>query len=505
MRRASTASRVVNVLHNIYLPRPLPDIRLIYGIFLHFQGCYKAIMESTASLSQAILTWSSLFATLSPLILASPVQLLPPPPIPVNLTAAVTHSYTGLPNHTKTVTPLVIDTFVNTDRNDLGFWHGPSTSLPAENGHGYVRLFPSDADQNYHTELGPATCFDMRPYQHMYLHLVFSGSTNFSISLNQLNDKCDSRRSPFLETWDSVEAERYARGNDIYVPLDHFVVDQSRTVSVSLHGFFSRDSLTIYKVEIVPELPWGFYVPPKLENGKLFLHCTRPNSFAFGIDDGLPHLVQDVMKILEEEQILVTFFVVGAGLRAKGANFSSVYKEMLRRGHQIALHSDTHQKIEGLDTIKAIDEEIVHNMETFQRELGIQSRYFRPPYGTIGARTRQRLAAYIKDPSIINWSVDVEDWLWKDSKTPERQRDAFFRDVGRGGNLVVMHYLSPTTVRYFREFIQFVKSLNIDIMRVDQCLEDPDSPPIDPLRYRRPVRYRVQSNRDPGAKEETAG
>jgi peptidoglycan/xylan/chitin deacetylase (PgdA/CDA1 family) len=169
-------------------------------------------------------------------------------------------------------------------------------------------------------------------------------------------------------------------------------------------------------------------------------------------------------------------------------------------------------------------------METFQRELGIQctcsvashllsdfsiastnvvtewiARYFRPPYGTIGARTRQRLAAYIRDPSIINWSVDVEDWLWKDSKTPERQRDAFFRDVGRGGNLVVMHYLSPTTVEYFREFIQFVKNLNIDIMRVDQCLEDPDSPPIDPARYRRPVRYRVQSNRDPVAKEDTAG
>jgi hypothetical protein len=301
-------------------------------------------MGSTASLRRVIVTWSSLFATLSPLILASAVQLLPPPPIPINFTAADTHSYTGLPNHTKTVTPLVIDTFVNGDRNDLGFWHGPSASLPAENGHGYVRLFPSDADQNYHTELGPATCFDMRPYQHMYLHLVFSGSTNFSISLNQLNEKCDSRRSPFLETWDSVEAERYAQGNDIYVPLDHFVVDKSRTVSVSFHGFFSQDSLTIYKVEIVPELPWGFYVPPKLENGKLFLHCTRPNSFAFGIDDGLPHLVQDVMKILEEEQVLVTFFVVGAGLRANGANFSSVYKEMLRRGHQIALHSDTHQK-----------------------------------------------------------------------------------------------------------------------------------------------------------------
>ncbi|KAL4975183.1 hypothetical protein BDW66DRAFT_167343 [Aspergillus desertorum] len=451
-------------------------------------------MRPMVSLGQA-------FLALSPLLFTSAVQLLPaspPPPIPVNFTAAFIRTPASSTQRSKNkLSGLVIDSFTDPERNDLGFWHGPSTNLATEPGNGYLRLFPSDPDQNYHTELGPATCFDMRPYQNMYLHIVFSGSTKFSISLNQHNEKCDSRHSPFLETWDSVETERYARGNDVYVPLNHFDIDHSRTVSVSFHGFFSPETVTLYRVEIVPDLPWGFYVPPKLETGKLFLSCTRPNSFAFGIDDGLPHLVQDVMNILEEEDILVTFFVVGAGLRDKEANFSQVYQEMLRRGHQIALHSDTHQQIEGLDTIQAIDEEIVHNIETFQRLLGIQSRYFRPPYGTVGARTRQRLATYVQDPNVINWSVDVEDWLWAESQTPERQRDAFFRDVGRGGNLVVMHYLSPTTVKYFRDFIRFVKSINLDIMRVDQCLEDPESPPFDTFRLSQQGRgrYKIQSNR----------
>lgn len=105
-------------------------------------------------------------------------------------------------------------------------------------------------------------------------------------------------------------------------------------------------------------------------------------------------------------------------------------------------------------------------------------RYFRPPFGTLGARTRQRLAKYIKDPQIINWSVDIEDWLWADTKTPEKQREAFIRDVRRGGNLAVMHFLSPTTVQYFREVIRFVKSMNATIMRIDQCLEDPQAPPL---------------------------
>lgn len=106
------------------------------------------------------------------------------------------------------------------------------------------------------------------------------------------------------------------------------------------------------------------------------------------------------------------------------------------------------------------------------------ARYFRPPYGTIAARTRQILASRVLDPYIVNWSVDVEDWLWANTDTPERQIEAFTRDVMKGGNLAVMHYLSPSTVAYFRQFIHTVKAAGMHIMRIDQCLEDPNAPPL---------------------------
>lgn len=59
---------------------------------------------------------------------------------------------------------------------------------------------------------------------------------------------------------------------------------------------------------------------------------------------------------------------------------------------------------------------------------------------------------------------------------PERQLEAFKRDLAKGGNLAVMHYLYPSTVVYFRRFIHMVKAAGLDIMRVDQCLEDVDAP-----------------------------
>lgn len=91
---------------------------------------------------------------------------------------------------------------------------------------------------------------------------------------------------------------------------------------------------------------------------------------------------------------------------------------------------------------------------------------------------RQELAKHIPNVYIVNWSVDVEDWLWANSSTPEKQLDAFYRGVDRGGNLAVMHFLNPTTVGYLRQFIRHVKVAGSQIMRIDQCMQDPEAPPL---------------------------
>lgn len=112
------------------------------------------------------------------------------------------------------------------------------------------------------------------------------------------------------------------------------------------------------------------------------------------------------------------------------------------------------------------------------------AKYFRPPYGAEGGRMRQRLAALIPDPYLVNWSIDVEDWIWGQSATPEKQIEAFQRGIDRGGNLVAMHYLYPSTVNYLREFIRLAKATGKTLMRVDQCMEDPDAPPLDVLPWK---------------------
>ncbi|KAE8355116.1 hypothetical protein BDV28DRAFT_163465 [Aspergillus coremiiformis] len=380
-------------------------------------------------------------------------------------------------------TPIILDTFTHPSQNNLGSWHGALEDLPFKKGRDAIHLHPSDPDHTYHTQLSSTQCFDLTPYQAWFLHIIFTGLPTFSVSLHQNNAQCNPGSNPYPETWDSIDASHYTtpspsnktQKKDIYIPLSHFHIDQRRVLAISLGSFYPpyNHTLTIHKIEFVPKLPSGIQPPRKIPNGTLRLRCTRPGSFAFGIDDGIPSLANEVKEILDSEGVHVTFFVVGKGLRDSRTGLRRFYRQMLEKGHQVALHSDRHLKMEGMRTTQAIDDDIRSNRKTFRSLL---ARYFRPPYGTIGSRTRERLAAQIRDPQVINWSVDIEDWMWADSDTPERQLEAFYRDVERGGNLAVLHYLNSTTVGYFREIIRFVRKKGLRIMRIDQCLEDPAAP-----------------------------
>jgi len=249
-------------------------------------------------------------------------------------------------------------------------------------------------------------------------------------------------------------------------------------VGFALKGFYTTTSTVFSKIEIVQTVPSGFLVPSKLSTAPLIFACTRPNSFAFAIDDGDPQYAQRVVSSVAAAGIHVTFFTVGAALLDTSTNLTNVYKGMLAAGHQVAYHSYTHPPMEGLPTLAAIDWELNNDIAAVSSTLGITSNYFRPPFGTEGARVRQRLAAAIPGAKFIEWSVDVQDWLWALTSTPENQITNFQSDVNKGGNLVVMHYLYNTTVSYIPQFIAIAKATGKQLMRVDQCLEDPNAPPL---------------------------
>ncbi|KAI1413820.1 carbohydrate esterase family 4 protein [Hypoxylon sp. FL1857] len=378
----------------------------------------------------------------------------------------------------KDTATLVIDKFANADTNALGQWHGADEGMTLTFRRNTMTLKTNDSDLMWVTQVAE-TCRDLTEFDGSYLHIAYTGSNLFTVSLQQHNEKCNNDIYPYPETWDSLEAQRYATETDIYIPLNHFNVNRTRSIGFAFKGFYSTTPTVFSKIEIVPSVPKGFTIPEKLPSGNFVFSCKRPNSFAFAIDDGDPVFAQQVMKTIDDAGITVTFFTVGAPLRDPTTNLSAIYNEMAAKGHQIALHSYTHPPLEGLPDEAAIDWEYTNDIEAVKETFnGLTPKYFRPPFGTEGARMRQRLAALIEDPYIVQWSVDVEDWLWAESDTPEKQLEAFKRDVAAGGNIVVMHYLYNSTVSYLKEFIEIAKATGKQLMRVDQCLMDPNAPPL---------------------------
>ncbi|RDW92218.1 hypothetical protein BP5796_01612 [Coleophoma crateriformis] len=398
---------------------------------------------------------------------------------PIPTTVAVVEPSSTVPATTG-ASALVIDTFGKAATNNLGFYHGGDDTTTYKIAAGKLTInTKGNSDLSWYTQI-TETCTSITPNDNAYVHLVFTGSTAFTIALLQHNPTCNENLSPYPQTWDSVEASRYSNSakTDIYIPLSHFTIDRTKTIGFALKGFYTSNPTVFTKIEFVQTVPSGFLVPSKLPTAPLIFSCTRPNSFAFAIDDGTPNFAQTVVNSIAAAGIHVTFFTVGAALLDTTTNLSSVYKGMLQAGHQVAYHSYTHPPMEGLPTLAAIDWELNNDIAAVSQTLGITSTYFRPPFGTEGARIRQRLAALIPNSKFVAWSVDVQDYLWAESTTPEKQLAAFQSDVNKGGNLVVMHYLYQSTVDYIPQFISIAKKTGKQLMRVDQCLEDPNAPPL---------------------------
>ncbi|KAF9945896.1 Carbohydrate esterase 4 protein [Mortierella alpina] len=144
--------------------------------------------------------------------------------------------------------------------------------------------------------------------------------------------------------------------------------------------------------------------PPLNKAGEVLQRCTAPNSYAISFDDGPGQLTDELLDLLEEQNLQVTFFL-------NGDNWSCIYRpesqRLLRRAyeekHQIAAHPWSHRDLESLSD-KDIRQEMHRIEQAFRQILGVVPRYMRPPYGEHGERVRRVLEdmGYI----LVLWDVD---------------------------------------------------------------------------------------------------
>lgn len=142
---------------------------------------------------------------------------------------------------------------------------------------------------------------------------------------------------------------------------------------------------------------------PEVFDGKtLFRLGWGDDLCAVTFDDGPGRHTLRLLDILEGRGIPATFFVVGS----RAERHPALVRHIRDKGHEVANHTFSHMTLRARDT--ATQRQEMERVQHVLADLGVVSRFVRPPYGRYDAET-VRIAADL-GLSIVLWSVDSMDW-----------------------------------------------------------------------------------------------
>ncbi|HBI1662774.1 TPA: polysaccharide deacetylase family protein [Enterococcus faecalis] len=197
-----------------------------------------------------------------------------------------------------------------------------------------------------------------------------------------------------------------------------------------------------------------------IEQKKQVEQTESKKSVALSFDDGPnPGTTKQLLEILKEKQVHATFFVLG-----ENANkFPEIVKQAKKEGHEIGSHTFDHQNLTQLSTDE-VKTEISKTDEVLEKIIGEKAEFLRPPYGSI-----TELVARLTNRPIIDWSVDSEDWIIRNSE------QIFQKIIGAiyDGSILLFHDIYPETVSVIPRIIDYLHEQGYQIETVGELLNHP--------------------------------
>lgn len=188
---------------------------------------------------------------------------------------------------------------------------------------------------------------------------------------------------------------------------------------------------------------------------------------ALTFDDGPgPKHLDSVLELLEEEDVVATFFLVGQAVR----DHPDLTQAIAGQGHEIGNHSFTHPRMVMMSK-RRIGQEI-ENTDKAIRDTGYTGPLlFRPPYG----KKLFNLPRYLSEHerASIMWDIAPEKW-----NGSAEERAARIATEARPGSIVLFHvmYDSGTLSRAILPLtIKDLKAQGYTFVTVSKLLEQQDS------------------------------
>lgn len=166
-----------------------------------------------------------------------------------------------------------------------------------------------------------------------------------------------------------------------------------------------------------------------------FVHLT--------FDDGWnPLQVGKILDIAQQYGIKVTFFPAGIAAEQN----PDIWKKAFTQGHEIELHTYSHDHITPYTPSQKIRSEISKNIQVLQTILGSEytPHFFRPPFGDGYFSEDIRMEQIIQDFGLkeVIWTADSRGWANADYPTVLRNCSVGYKN----GGIILMHTVLNDTV-----------------------------------------------------------
>lgn len=233
---------------------------------------------------------------------------------------------------------------------------------------------------------------------------------------------------------------------------------------------------------IVSQSRWGFYTSGGIHDAENPVFSPLKEVTTDGdkeaetkrayltFDDGPSGNTEEILDILDVNDVKATFFVVG-----RGDEYYDTYRDIVGRGHTLALHSYTHD----YDKIYASLDDFAEDIEELRNLLydvtGVNCVYYRFPGGssnTVSKVDMDTLIDYVESQGLIyyDWNALNNDAVCG-SYTPEQLVDNIMKDaVCHDDVVILMHDLDARhcTVESLQMLIDKLRAEGFTILPIDE-------------------------------------
>ena len=189
--------------------------------------------------------------------------------------------------------------------------------------------------------------------------------------------------------------------------------------------------------------------------------ATDEKKIAISFDDGpQENYTKEILKILNAANAKASFFCIGKNAAAN----INLLKEIHQQGHIIGSHSYSHGFWFDLLSAKKMQDDLEKMHQLVQKEIGVELRFFRPPYGVTTPNLKK--AVHAMRYTTIGWNVRSMDTVAKD----EAALLGKLKNGLKPGAIFLFHDTIAITKNILPQFLATVQQSGYEIVALDKLL-----------------------------------